>query len=133
MKPFYKTLLWGFLTIALFDILGSLASRQFNFNYTYLASGSFVIYCVFGFLGTKKTNLKTGVLVAAAIGLFDSTIGWKISMLLKTNTGSIENNPGVVLWIITVVFVTGLAALCGLIGGGLAKVFKRKKSVKYNG
>ena len=54
-------------------------------------------------------------------------------MLLKTNTGSIENNPGVVLWIITVVFVTGLAALCGLIGGGLAKVFKRKKSVKYNG
>jgi len=132
MKPFYKTLLSGCLTIGFFDVLSSLVSRQFNFNYTYLAPGSFIIYCVFGFWGTKKINLKTGVFIAAAIGLFDSTIGWKISMLLKANTGNLDNNPSAGIWIITAVFLTGLAALCGLIGGGLAKALKRKESVKYN-
>lgn len=85
-----------------------------------------------GFWGTKKIDLKTGVLLAAAIGLFDSTIGWEISILLKANTGSLNNNPSVAIWIITAVFVTGLAALCGLIGGGLAKAFQKKESVKYN-
>lgn len=132
MKPLYKTLLFGWLTIALFDVLGCIASRHFNFNYTYLASGSFIIYCAFGFLGTKKIDLKTGVGLAAAVGLFDSTIGWEISMLLKVNTGNIENNPSITIWVITAVFVTGLAALCGLIGGGLAKAFKSKESAKYN-
>ncbi|MGN6638911.1 MAG: hypothetical protein ACTHJ8_08360, partial [Mucilaginibacter sp.] len=59
-------------------------------------------------------------------GLFDSTIGWEISKLLKANTGGIENDPTIIVWITTIIFVTGLAAICGLIGGGVAKVFNKK-------
>ena len=82
MRREYKILLIGCLTIGVFDALSSIASKQFNFNYALLAAISFIIYCAFGFWGSKKNNLGTGVLIAAAIGLFDSTIGWEISMFL---------------------------------------------------
>ena len=49
MKLKYKLFLIGFLAIAVFDALTSIVSRQFNFNYVYLAWGSLLIYCVFGF------------------------------------------------------------------------------------
>jgi len=126
MKREYKLILIGLLTIGIFDALASIVSKQFNFNYTDLAAGSFLIYCIFGFWGTKEINLKAGVLIAAAVGLFDSTIGWEISILLKANTGNIKNDPTLPVWIITIVLVTGLAGLCGLIGGGLAKIINRK-------
>lgn len=122
MKYEYKLLLTGLFTIGAFDAITSIASRQFNFNYIYLALGSFIIYCILGFWGTKKINLKTGILIATANGFFDSTVGWEISMLLKANTGNIKNEPTLLLWIITIIFVTCLAAICGLIGGWLAKV-----------
>lgn len=126
MKREYKLLLMGFLAIIVFDVLASIASRQFDFNYTYLSPGSFVIYCIVGFLGAKKINLKTGVLTAVALGLFDSTIGWEISIFLKANTGNIKNDPTVAIWVITTVFVTGFAAICGLIGGALARYLTKK-------
>ncbi|MGN6637813.1 MAG: hypothetical protein ACTHJ8_02815, partial [Mucilaginibacter sp.] len=69
MKLEYKLFLIGFLTIAIFDAISSIVSKQLNFNYAYLATGSFIIYCIFGFGGTKKINLKTGVLITAAVGL----------------------------------------------------------------
>jgi hypothetical protein len=128
MKLEYKIALIGCLAIGLFDTLDSIASREFNFTYTLLASISPIIYCAFSFWGTKQRNLRTGVLIAAAIGLFDSTIGWEISMLLKANTGNFKNNPTIGIWIVTTIFVTSLAALCGLIGGGLAKLLKRKNN-----
>lgn len=132
MKLEYKLLLAGCLTIGLFDAIGSFASRHFTFNYTYLAAISFTIYCVFGFIATKQVNLKTGVLIAAAIGLFDSTVGWEISILLKANTGNIKIEPSIVVWIATMMLVVGSAALCGLIGGGVAKLFKKKAPSKVS-
>jgi lipopolysaccharide export LptBFGC system permease protein LptF len=125
MKREYKIVLIGWLTIGLFDALGSIASKQFNFNYTLLVTISFIIYCAFGFWGTKEKTIGTRALIAAAIGFFDSTIGWEISMLFKANTGNLKNDPSIGVWIITIIFVTGLAALCGLAGGGLAKIMKR--------
>jgi len=128
MKREYRIVLIGWLTVGLFDALGSIASKQFNFNYTLLVTISFIIYCVFGFWGTKEKTLGTGVLIAAAIGFFDSTIGWEISMFFKANTGNLKNDPSIGVWIITVLVVTGLAALCGLAGGGLAKAMNRPPS-----
>lgn len=114
------------LSIGLFDVVSSIASTQFNFNYSFLAAISFIIYGTFGFIATKEKSLKTGVLIAAAIGLFDSTAGWKISILLHANTGNIKNDPTTAIWIGTIIFVTGLAALCGLIGGALRRIGKKK-------
>ncbi|MCQ6961198.1 hypothetical protein [Mucilaginibacter aquariorum] len=125
MKQEYKILLWGLIAICLCDILGAIASRQFNFNAAILAPVSFIIYIAFGFAGTQRKRLTTGLLISAGIGLFDSTIGWKISMLLKANTGNLKNNPTIPVWISTAIFVTILASLCGLFGGGLAMLVKK--------
>ena len=125
MKQEYKILLFGLLSILLVDVLGSIASRQLDFNFSILSPLSFIIYGTCGFITTKKNGIKTGVLIAAIIGLFDSTIGWKISMLLKANTGNINNDPTAGLWLITIVIVTGVAALFGLIGGGITLIKKR--------
>lgn len=128
MKKEIKILLTGCLIIGVFDAIGAIASRQLAFNYIILAAVSFLIYAVFGFIATYFNNIKSGALTAAAIGFFDSTIGWKISMLLKTNTGLIKNEPSAQAWIITIICVTMLAAICGLIGGGFSKLVMTKKS-----
>jgi hypothetical protein len=130
MKPVFKLLLTGCLAILLTDVLGSLISKQFNFNYAYLAPLSLIVYSACGFWGTRAINLKSGVLIAAGIGLFDSTIGWKIAILLHANTGNFKNEPTIQSWIVTMFFVTGLAALCGLIGGVVANAFRKK--MKYS-
>jgi hypothetical protein len=126
MKPLNKLLFTGCIAITLFDVLGSIISKQFNFNYTYLFFVSFSIYTIWGFRGTCIINLKNGVLIAAFTGFFDSTIGWKISMLLHANTGNIKNSPTTQAWLVTIIFVTALAALCGLVGGAIANAIKKK-------
>ena len=122
MKPEYKILLTGILAITLLDTLGAIASKQLGFNYTSLAALSFIIYAAVGFFATKQRDLKTGVLFAAATGLFDSTVGWKITMMLGVNAG-VKITP--ILWLITIIFVTGSAAVCGLIGGWFTRFAKR--------
>jgi hypothetical protein len=126
MKPVYKLILTGCLAITLGDVLGSILSKQLNFNYAYLFFVPFFIYTIWGIWGTRAINLKNGVLIAACTGFFDSTIGWEISMLLHANTGNIKNDPTVQIWIITIIFLTGIAALCGLIGGVIASAFKKR-------
>ncbi len=126
MKQEYKILLIGLAAIGLLDTLGSMASRQFNFDYSSMSFGSFIIYGTVSFLVTKRKSLKTGALFAAILGLFDSTIGWKISMVLKANNGTLENEVTTGFWIATSILVTGLATLVGLIGAALARLVKRK-------
>jgi hypothetical protein len=104
------------------DALASIASRKFNFNYARLAPLSFIIYAIVGFAGARETNQVTGIIVAATIGFFDATIGWKISMLLKANTGKLDNNPSISKWVSTAIFVTLLAAICGLVGTELSRM-----------
>jgi hypothetical protein len=127
MKSEYKILITGVVVIALFDAIGSIASRALVFNYATLGFVSFTIYAIFGFIGTRNKDLKTGVLIAAGMGLFDSIAGWEISMLLHANTGTvIVVNPSPITWIITMVFVTGIAALSGLVGGVFTKIIKAR-------
>ena len=122
MKPEQIILLTGCLIVFMLDALTSIASRRFNFNYARLAPISFIIYILIGFAGTRVADQGTGIILAAAIGFFDATIGWKTSMLLKANTGDIDNNPSISRWISTAVFVTILAALCGFAGSELSRL-----------
>ncbi|MDN3581201.1 hypothetical protein [Mucilaginibacter flavus] len=124
MKNEYKLLISGFVAITLCDAIGSIASRQFVFNYAILAFISFTIYAVFGFLGTRSKNLKTGIFIAACVGFFDSTIGWGISTILHANTGNVQVHLTPVIWLTGMAFTTITAALSGLIGGVFTKIIK---------
>lgn len=126
MKQHYKTLLIGILAVGLLDTIGSIASRQLDFNYSLLSPVSFLIYGTTAFIATRRKDLKTGVFFAAILGLFDSTIGWKLSMLLDANTGGFAIEVTTGLWIMTAVLVIGFSALVGLLGGALAGIVKKK-------
>jgi len=119
MNPAQILLIVGCVSIFTFDVIGAIASRRLNFNSARLAPLSFIIYSAIGFFGTMEANQNTGVILAAAVGFFDATIGWKTSMLLKANTGAVSNNPTVSKWIATAIFVTILAAVLGLAGSEL--------------
>ena len=128
MKQERKILLIGLVAIALLDTFGSIASRQFNFNYSLLSPVSFIIYGIVGFFTTRTKDVKTAALSGAILGLFDSTIGLKISMILDAYPGEPEYQVTTGLWI--TILMTGLAALVGLMGGGLAKIVKKKSTIE---
>ncbi|HQV51745.1 MAG: hypothetical protein IPF95_08400 [Flavobacteriales bacterium] len=122
MKQEYKTLLFGLVAVGFLDTHGSITSSQFDFNYSLLSLISFIIYGTTAFIATRQRDIKTGMIYAAILGLFDTTVGWKISMLLDANTGDIENQATRGLWIITAIIGTGVAALFGLLGSGLTRI-----------
>lgn len=68
----------------------------------------------------------TGILFGMILGLFDSTIGLKISMLLHANTGDYNYEVTPVFWIFIVIYMVGFGALSGVVGGGLARIIKRE-------
>ncbi|WP_316812928.1 hypothetical protein [Pedobacter heparinus] len=117
----------GILSILIFDIIGSLSSRWIGFNYQYLTPLSFLIYCTISFLATRKISLKKGVWYNVLMGLFDSTIGWLVSILLEANTGDINIQPYSVNFFVMMVFsMVIIASIMGLIGGGIALLTKKK-------
>jgi hypothetical protein len=125
VKKEYQLFLLGCCVIAAFNGLSSIVSKTFSFNYAFLASISFLIYALFGYMVTKVTTIKKGVTCAAALGVFDATIGWIISILLKADTGNIPNNiPSTGRWLFTAILVIMFAALAGLMGGALMHLQK---------
>ena len=127
MKKALPTILIGFLLIMILDCLGSITSRQMNFNYGYLLPFSFTIYTAIPFVIAKRVGKKNAIISGGLLGLFDATIGWKLSMLLQTNTGNRILNITPVVLITTIIFVTLTGTLFGLLGSWLAFKFSINK------
>jgi len=127
MNQKYKILLYGMLAVTLLDALGSLASRQLNFDYAVLGSVSFAIYGITAFIATRQYGLATGVLFAAILGFFDASAGWAISTFLMANTAELAIEITPLTWFTLALFNTGLAAFIGLVCGLLAVVIKGKE------
>ncbi|ALJ00703.1 hypothetical protein [Rufibacter tibetensis] len=128
MKDTFKILISGFLAVVILDTLGSIASRQFAFNYGLLSPFSYLIYGTVAYLVTSESNFSKGVTYAVFMGFFDATIGLSISTYLEANIGTdYEMTPA--FWATAVIFNSVFAALIGAIGGGFAKR-KNKNSAK---
>ncbi len=129
MKYNDNLLILGILAVLTVSILGSLSSRLFNFDYSYLTPISILIYCTVGSVGSAEKGLKKGVWYTTQMGLFDSTIGWMIAIVLGANTGSIDIQPySVTFFLLGVILITALTALLGLISGGVALMLKKSGS-----
>jgi len=86
-----NSLLIGLIFITLIDTLGAVASRKFNFKYTYLGLLSFAIYIGIGYLLSSWYFESIIVLaICALLGLYDSTIGLKLSIRFKANSENIN-------------------------------------------
>jgi uncharacterized membrane protein len=80
-------LIAGLLAITLLDTLGAIASRKMNFKYTYLSIVSFAIYVFIAFWVSKDYGLKPAILINGILGLYDGTIGFWLSLVLRANIG----------------------------------------------
>jgi len=123
---FYVTVI---LAIALFDLIASLASRMFVFDYTKLFWASWCIYFIAGFVGCKRLGFIGGITSGLVAGFGDATLGW----FLSTAVGLyLSNGPqqqyGIVIVGITIVIVSTLGAFFGLLGASLSKLLNRGRS-----
>jgi heme/copper-type cytochrome/quinol oxidase subunit 4 len=122
MKKFLTTLIIGFAVIALFDTVGSISSRLLNFNYGNLSLISIIIYTVIPFLIAKRAGMKSAIIAGGLLGLFDVTVGLRLSMSLKANTGDYDMHAMTTLvYIVLVIFMTLLGSIFGLFGYLISK------------
>lgn len=121
MKKTLSIFLIGILAVTLLDSIGAIASRQLSFNYSLLSVVSFIIYVGFAFFLARQSDKKTTIILTGLLGLFDATIGWKLSELLGANTGENKIEITTTILITTAIFMTLFASLLGLLGWWLSK------------
>ncbi len=91
---------FGILSVTLIDSVGSVTSRRFNFNYGWVTIFSILIYIIIPYYLSKKTTFEIAFIANCLIGIYDATIGYKISIILKANIGtSKDDDPKITLTI----------------------------------
>ena len=129
MKQHLKFYLAVVLAVALFDVIASLASRTFVFDYTKLFWVSWCIYFTVGFIGCKRVGFSGGVIGGLVAGLGDATLGWFLSTAVGPYLPHRPQQPyGIILIGITIVIVSALGAFFGLLGASLSKLLNRGPS-----
>ncbi len=106
-------ILIGLTCITLIDSLGAVASRKFNFKYSYLSILSFAVYTGIGYLLSNHFQLMIIVVITALLGLYDSTIGLNLSIRLKAHSENIDVVKSNIKMVISMIMV---AVLLGFIG-----------------
>lgn len=77
-----------FLSLSLITVLiivGSIASRKWQFNFAYISLISVAIYLTTSYWATSLINSTAGITIVGLIGLFEATIGLKLAQKLKAN------------------------------------------------
>lgn len=124
MKKHFRFYLAVILAIALFDVIGSLASRIFVFDYTKLVLASWCFYFIAGFVGCKR--LVGGIIAGLVAGFGNATLGWFLSTAIGPY---LPNHPqeqlGIVIVGITIVIVSMLGTFFGLFGAAFFKLLNR--------
>lgn len=124
-----RLIILGVVIIILIDTIGSIASRVLGFDYGYFAILSALNYGMIGYLTTRYYNLSKAFVTGALLGLFDVTVGWQISFILKANAEGMEQEVGTGVWIVTMIFGIGFAVLFGQIGGWIYRKTRRKEAL----
>lgn len=112
----YTILLGGFVAVTLLDSLGAIASRRFDFNYALLSPLSILIFGMVAAWAAPLSNFYTAVSIAGLVGLYDGTIGWKISKALDANMGVLASEDSEQLEWRTIVLTISFAMICGMVG-----------------
>jgi hypothetical protein len=113
---------FGLVTVTLIDVLGSISSRRLNYRYVYLTPVSFMAYSLIGYLGYQITPLMWTLLIVCMVGIYDGTIGWKLSIILKANFGDKEEhikNLSIFSRVTGMLILSGVFGLLGYFVAGL--------------
>lgn len=123
MKSLLPVVLAGAISVLLYDSIGAFIALSVGFDYALLAIGSCALYALFGFLAGRTSGWVYGLAVGALLGLIDSTIGWAIAWTIGPGEPTAVINTLTIG--VTVVFVTVVGAVLGLVGGLISLFAKR--------
>ena len=127
MSGLTKVLLGGAAAILVFDGVCALASRQFGFDYTMAAVGSYLLYAAIGYPAAKVGGIRAAAVAGAVTGLVDSTLGWVLAWKLgvaRMPEGGLT--PGRWAAAALIVIVIGAALAC--IGGVSARATRSPRA-----
>ena len=108
--------------VAIIGTVGAITSRLLNFKYSYLIILSAAVYIYIGYAISQKYNLSTALLINGLIGLFDGTIGVRLSLISKAKNGLDSNQTKALLSGKTVVFMVAIAFIFAVIGYVIEKI-----------
>lgn len=115
------------LAVIVFDAVASVASLALGFPYTYAAFGSAVLYIAFAFFAARKFGFLAAVLFGFAMGITDATLGWAVSWAIGPGRLA-ASTLTLSVWLYTATFVVVLAAMYGLVGGGIGAITGRRRA-----
>lgn len=87
---FWFILIIGIALILIFDTLGAIASRKFNFNFSKISILSLFIFLGISIWATKTINATAGISIAGLLSLVDATLGWRLFNQFNPNLGELE-------------------------------------------
>ena len=110
----------GLILVTIIDTLGAISSRKLNFNYAYLSVCSFAVYIALGYMLSKQYSVQIALLIASLVGLYDGTVGLKLSIMLKANNKLNAQENIDILNLKTAITMVGIACLFVFVGYKLA-------------
>ena len=119
-----RLLALGIVAITIIDILGSVSSRKLNYKYVYGAPVSLFVYCLIGYKGHHTTTLPWTLLIVCLVGIYDGTVGWWLSVVLKANFADREERAKSVSRLSRIVSMMLISGFFGLIGFFIAGVLR---------
>jgi hypothetical protein len=111
----------GLLAVTTIDVLGSLSSRRMNYKYAYLTPISFLVSFCIGYQGHSIATLPWTLVIACLTGIYDGTIGWRLSIILKANFADKEDytkNLSLSSRISGMIVVSGIFGFLGFMTAG---------------
>lgn len=126
-----RPIFFGIVAIGLLDTIGSVTSRIFDYEYTSLVYGSYLIYGLVGVLAYRATDKLLSFFFAGVImGLFDSTIGWWLSDILDANVVRMAIDS--ITRFVAIGYVTITTGLVSLLTGWLSRFLMNRKKAEIS-
>jgi len=122
IKSALVLLISGLLFITMLDVLGARASRKLHFKYGSLVLFSLAIYIGLGFYASKQCSLTIALIINNIVGIYDGTIGFRLSILLKANSDIIKEKGKELLTDKAAALMMVFATICTLFGFLLTKL-----------
>jgi hypothetical protein len=129
-KAAFKLFLLGIFSVAVLDVIGSLASRRLAFNYGYLTPVSLIIYIFVSHFIWKASNIKIAIIYAALIGMFDGSVGLLLSINLHAFMGSVKMIASPELILVMAVIMSFFGAAIGAVTVGVSSEYFSNRPTK---
>ena len=109
----------GAVTIVTYDFIGATLARRERFSFSRLLVGSFLIDLFTGYFVARASTTAAAMAGSALVGFVDATIGWMITWRIGPGRPKVRTTHLSIA--LTVLLMTVMAALLGLVGAFMTK------------